>query len=141
MRLCLLERVDTHTYMCLSVRVCAVAWRSLPDTQTNGPQHIHINTPIYIQHNKGWFREQLEKAKGRVASGVVVGEYSLDFKSYPSLTGQLTGEQLVGLQQLLLAEQRQFGVVGPNPSVCMYVRIRYTGGAVRATDLNPPSPI
>lgn len=52
-----------------------------------------------------------------MASGVVVGEYSLDFKSYPSLTGQLTGEQLWGLQQLLLAEQRQFGVIGPNPSV------------------------
>ena len=81
--------------------------------------HIHTHTPhsTTSPNPQGWFREQLEKAKGRVASGVVVGEYSLDFKSYPSLTGQLTGEQLWGLQQLLLAEQRQFGVIGPNPSV------------------------
>ncbi len=55
-----------------------------------------------------------------MASGVVVGEYSLDFKSYPSLTGQLTDAQQEGLQQLLLAEQRVGGWVG---ALCVCLRV------------------
>ena len=42
--------------------------------------------------------------KGKIANGVVVGEYSLDFRQYPKYP--YTPEQLTKLQNLLLAQQK-----------------------------------
>lgn len=52
---------------------------------------------------------QLDKVKGKVASGVVVGEYSLDFRQYPQYP--YNPEQLKALQDLLLAQQKVSGSV------------------------------
>lgn len=57
----------------------------------------------------GHYSNQLKNAWG-VSSGVVVGEYSLDYKNYPSYPYDDNAKK--SLQNLLLAEQKLFGLIG-----------------------------
>lgn len=67
--------------------------------------HLNLNIHIHkTKHTQGWTSQQLDKVKGKVASGVVVGEYSLDFKSYPKYP--YSDADLKALQDLLLAQQK-----------------------------------
>lgn len=55
--------------------------------------------------------------KGKVASGVVVGEYSLDFRQYPQFP--YAADQLKTLQDLLLAQQKVRGNDGTAAGGCL----------------------
>lgn len=59
---------------------------------------------------QGYTTTQLEKVKGKIASGVVIGEYSLDFLTFPDFPYDAETEK--NLQNLLLAEQKMYGVIG-----------------------------
>ncbi|GAB5037176.1 glucan-beta-glucosidase [Nannochloropsis oceanica] len=56
------------------------------------------------------YRQQLERAGG-VGSGVVVGEYSMDFRKWPT-SFPYSNETLTGLQDLLLVQQHLYNVIG-----------------------------
>jgi len=59
---------------------------------------------------QGYSTTQLDKVKGKIASGVVVGEYSLDFLTFPAFP--YDAETKKNLQDLLLAEQKMYGLIG-----------------------------
>ncbi len=84
---------DSHFYMLFDPAL----WKLGPEAQTNNIC-------------KGYTSQQLQKVKGKVASGVVVGEYSMDFLSYPAFP--LKDATKKALQDLLLAQQKQYGLIG-----------------------------
>lgn len=64
--------------------------------------HTPLPPPLPPPPPQGWTNMQLDKVKGKVASGVVVGEWSLDFRQYPQYP--YTPEQLKALQNLMKAQ-------------------------------------
>lgn len=60
---------------------------------------------------------QLDKVKGKIASGVVVGEYSMDFLTFPDFPYDAQTKK--ALQDLLLAQQQVYGVIGEASSAAV----------------------
>lgn len=62
-------------------------------------------------------QQQLQKVKGKVASGVVIGEWSMDFLSYPAFP--LEAGEKKALQDLMLAQQKQYGIIGKSDNAAV----------------------
>ena len=83
---------DSHQYMLFDPAL----WKLGPIAQTNICQ--------------GYNTKQLDTVKGKIASGVVIGEYSLDFLTFPDFP--YDAETKKSLQDLLMAEQKMYGLIG-----------------------------